>query len=433
MFERYNKHCSKYVRVPFLGGIADLWVTEDGQVFCKNTQREIKTVKDLRGESLLDIPLWGGETGVRLSLLILLAFGKLKLKPKYFKYVSPFHIDGDLDNFNPGNIGYRFTGWLPSEDFDGYFHIPFFSRYVINLEGILIDLKRKCSVLPYPANGYNFHDLSSDVGWTRIGVYRLKCLAFKPYPDNVDDLTVNHINGIKTDDRLENLEWVTYQENNLHAVRAGLRTQNKHVYAFNTLTGEEVKYMSITDAYRFTGISMGVIIDRMMRSSQEICPGGWIFKSDESTPWRRVTNPKQELSKKALITPCKAKNVFTGEITIHGGLVKAAVELKLPSTHGVINYFLKGRNRPYYGYIFKLQDDTTPWPEFTERQLAIFKEAPYGNSRGVLAIKDGTELFFPHIRKAQQYFRDILKSTNDVIKAISRNRNVNGYKLTYCD
>lgn len=70
------------------------------------------------------------------------------------------------------------------------------------------------------------------VVWKQENIHRLVAKTFIPNPENKP--CVNHINGMKTDNRIENLEWCTVSHNILHAYRVWLsKTTENHVSRVN--------------------------------------------------------------------------------------------------------------------------------------------------------------------------------------------------------
>ena len=96
-------------------------------------------------------------------------------------------------------------------------------------------------------------------------VHRLVANAFISNPEHKP--TVNHKNGIKIDNTLDNLEWMTISENTKHAYDNGLmniksgseHAQSKTVYHYN-LQGELIAtYGSCGEAHRLSGVSLAHI------------------------------------------------------------------------------------------------------------------------------------------------------------------------------
>lgn len=88
-------------------------------------------------------------------------------------------------------------------------------------------------------SGYLRTMLVSDGGKTQtIKVHRIIAQTFIPNPENKPQ--VNHINGIKSDNRVENLEWSTVSENLIHSHKMNLHNVKGEKNPAATITEKEV-------------------------------------------------------------------------------------------------------------------------------------------------------------------------------------------------
>jgi hypothetical protein len=359
-----------------------------GQIWTSASER-VAATEVIDDEPHYEVEINGASQLLGRNFLLSATSKHLAVPSSEWRSVQLLYADGNKDHYHPVNTVWKFASDL---FVNGEFrYIPGMANYGISKNGIVIDL----------ATGIQVHsNIIKSIGYMGIlpkndahfksqftTVHRCLALAWLDYPHNVDKLDVNHKDGNKLNNKLENLEWVTRTANNLHAVENDQRCYNQRMLVRNALTKEVTEYFSIEECARQLRLNGETIRLRCNKGPEFLYPNYLQFKrQDDHRSWKDFENPTVADMSRGLYKPVIAKHAVTELVHIFDTTSAAAKLLGLKD--GIIDYTIKNNSkRPCFGYWFKYRDDPTDFPLLSEEQKYFYTDRTTEKNIGHLGYR----------------------------------------------
>lgn len=336
----------------------------------------------------------------KISHLVLHTFKPTHLPLDQLSYIDVLYIDGDKTHLHPSNLVWHWTKLLWRKD-RRFAIIPGASNYAISKEGIVVKLRNEKIIKSYVSDGYACVSIFPDVGKRiKARIHRLKYLAWKDYPANVDDLEINHNDTNKLNNDLDNLELITNQENHTHANQFGLGGGTTPIpvsvrfisITHHAMTVHAVKqfksFIACADYFKVTDITIrrranannGLLyVDLNEDPSTLDTLHGVQFKiDDDSIPWSDPALDSNPYENSQVAEPVKYRDIVTGAIKLSKSSKRLSEELNVP--YSAICYILcNDLKRPVKQYEIKYLTDRRPWLSYTSDQIEIYRNMVESN------------------------------------------------------
>lgn len=237
-----------------------------------------------------------------------------------------------------------------------------FSKYGVTPDGHVYNHETQNWIGETERDGYVSLAMCSNEGFsTRFMRHRLVAMLYLPTPSPEKNV-VNHLNGIKGDDRWDNLEWTTYRGNQEHAGALGLTEKCYPTSVRNSNTGEVLQYPSAIAAAEALGLTKDAVLWRLKNGEERIYPEGFQYRHrDDSRPWATETDNQYGRKRSVLV-----RDVSNGAVMRFEQQSEAATYLN--TAHAVISVRIAAGDQQLIQnrYQVKLESDNSPWREVTD-------------------------------------------------------------------
>jgi plasmid maintenance system antidote protein VapI len=180
-------------------------------------------------------------------------------------------------------------------------------------------------------------------------VHRIVAQAFI---DNIDNKEyINHKDGNRTNNNIDNLEWVTPKENTEHAINTGLSSVTKKIIQFDLNMNKINEFMSINDAAKILNIKRQNI--SAVCEGKSLTAGGFIFLfKNDYDPNKQYNFVEFNNNKKSVVQLDYMTNDI---IETYNSLSSAADILNIQVSH--ISSCCKGKRNSTGGFKFMYLND----------------------------------------------------------------------------
>lgn len=309
----------KYV-VPYTNNV---YYTDDIHVYSTITN---KVVDDNLNMEFF----WGeGNRSVSPKKILVITRQNIKIPKELYRYINIVEMNtrGIFYDYY-----YYFDNLLSHPEYPGFYYIPYYTSYVINLFGEIIYLpsgKKYTHASNYRDINNKYYPMTSMVTDYHFSkkcgvrynhranttIHRVKALTFLPYSANPFILDINHIDGNKSNHNVNNLEWCTRAHNNLHAHRTGLKKDSHSVVIFDYINDTVKEYYSISEAAREIGADDESVRYKLLKSQDTLIKGRYLVRYWDEGGFYNLPSKIDILKVNNIRHLFDVKNLYSGEVT----------------------------------------------------------------------------------------------------------------------